>query len=297
VFDDIVLSVPESLTATYLVPCTHYPEDPFDAVDAYLLTLDEPLRELVQEMLDNGRCSIDVAHTSEVQPPISGIVHRFRGDPSADVVTAADYVAVIVVVQRPGWPPAHELSARVLAAGVARTMDVPVIDMEVRRLISIADLERTYPDASGRISLTSWVGRMMSPEAGEAWITTKGLGRFGLPELQVDNVPVHLGRAWGDAIIGLAHALLGWWTAAATREGDPAFVELPSLFTFGRRDVAAAYGDAPDGDDGAVANVTVRLELDPSLPSHDTFLTVLPPIEYPGPAADFFAEIGERLFG
>jgi hypothetical protein len=125
-------------------------------------------------------------------------------------------------------------------------------------------------------------------------MTTKGLGRFGLPELQARNVPPQLGQAWTRVLTGLASSLLGSWLNALRDRAEPAFAQLSAVLEVGEGDIARAY-DAPVTEGAAVP---VRLTFDPSpQDSTDSFLSVQPPDEYPASAGEFLAGVCTALFG
>jgi hypothetical protein len=296
VADDIVLPVPEAVYATYVVPTSRPPSDVIAAVSHYLASsVDDNLRDLVQPLLDTPVCQISVIRASDA-PALPDDLFRIFGAAPDEVESAstATHMVVVQLASPPGWPPAHEWVARIIAAGIAVACDAPIIDTFVPRLTSSEKLERTYPDDRGEMRIAQWV--LIPQSAGEEglWLTTKGLGRFGLPELQAANVPPQLGGQMAGAMSGLAQALLNWWIDAIGRDEPPAFVQLPQLFDFSHEDVSAAYGrsDAPPA-----ARVSVRLELDPSQPSEDAFLSILPPPDFPASTGEFFARLCQDLFG
>jgi hypothetical protein len=125
-------------------------------------------------------------------------------------------------------------------------------------------------------------------------VTTKGLGRFGLPELQVHDVPPELGRPWARLMLGLASRLLTLWTEALHDRDGAAFAEVPSETEVGEADVAEAYGENAVGG----RRVLLRLVLDPATGDHaDSFLTVQPPEGFPGSAGEFISDSCAVPFG
>jgi len=134
-------------------------------------------------------------------------------------------------------------------------------------------------------------------------MTTKGLGRFGLPELQVHNVPPQLGGPWTYALGGLATRLLDLWLDALRRRDGAAFAEVPAEVEVGEADVASAYDTAGRGG----GHAAVRLTFDPAPGDHkDSFLRHYnghrphqglqqePPLRQPGHAVDITARIVRR---
>jgi hypothetical protein len=125
-------------------------------------------------------------------------------------------------------------------------------------------------------------------------MTTKGLGRFGLPELQVRNVPPQLGGAWTHVLNGVASRLLGTWLHALRDQAGSAFAQLPVLLEVREGDIARAY-DAPVTAGPAVA---LRLTFDPSPEDNaDSFVSIQPPDDYPASAGEFMAGVHAALFG
>ena len=101
---------------------------------------------------------------------------------------------MVTATSRPGWPPGHEWAARTAAAALAAEAGRPIVDVFSPQVLDVGRAIRTLPDEQGRIRLADWVQVPQSPGPLGFWLTTKGLGRFGLPELQTENVPPQLIR-------------------------------------------------------------------------------------------------------
>jgi hypothetical protein len=292
----VVIPVPETVLATYVVPL---PEEPADlralARDGIVADLPAPLRTLVLGLLDSTMVQVDAIPADQAEPLPLALMQAFGADESAVVTVARGQVlAVVQVVFHPGWPPAHEWAARALATGIARHAGAPVVDIFTPRLLTAAAAFATLPDQHGFTRLADWLLVSQSPADHGYWSTTKGLHRFGLPELQAFEVPPELAPAWTRALSGLALALSQWWSDTLDVEDKPAFVELPDPFVFDAGHVALAYGLDPPEDPGTAA---VHFELDPSTdPAGDTFLTVMPPREAPVDGS-FVVHVCEQLFG
>jgi hypothetical protein len=100
------------------------------------------------------------------------------------------------------------------------------------------------------------------------FFSTKGLARYGLPELQTENVPSDLVEPWGRLLNGLALRVLDLWLDELRVDQPPA-VDLPETVSVSRQDIAAAQGTA----DESRREVAVRLRLDRA---PEPALTVLP---------------------
>ena len=146
-----------------------------------------------------------------------------------------------------------------------RTNDAPTVTLPV-------PLDRRrLRDARAPTPLSKHVMVLASPGGRGLWCTTKGLGAFGLPELQTFGVPARFVQDWAATMTGIALTLLERWLDAA-RDPHAAFVELPAVVEVSAAVVARAYG----GTDSHTRLVgAVRLRLDPSTVG-DSFLTIGP---------------------
>ncbi|NBE83860.1 DUF2314 domain-containing protein [Micromonospora rubida] len=295
--DFMPVPVPESLSATYLVPMAGLPRvSAKTAVRALAGRLAEPVYGLAAQMLDSPLMSVDTRPIAEFPalPPDLLTAFGATGE-QLDRLAAATHLVVVQAEYRPGWPPAHEWAARAVAAAVAESVGGDVVDVFGLQFLDPAAALRSLPDDQGRIRLVDWVLVPYSSDADGLWFTTKGLRRFGLLELQTQGVPDHLTRAWGAVMTGAARRLLRDWTDGLAGEDVPAFVQLPVLATITGHDIAVAYGNPEQH--GATAPVLLRLELDPATdPEADSFLSLRPPTGHPGPAGRYFAAACATLF-
>lgn len=295
--DFLPVPVPESLTATYLVPMTGLPKvGPKTAVAGLAGRLAEPVHALARQMLAGPLMSVDTRPIEEFPAIPPDLLTAFGATrEQLDRLAAATHVVVVRAEYRPGWPPAHEWAARAVAAAVAETVDGDVVDVFGLQFLDPATALRSLPDDQGRVRLVDWVLVPYSSDADGLWFTTKGLRRFGLLELQTQGVPDHLTRAWGAVLTGVARRLLRTWTDGLAGEEVPAFMQLPVLATVTGHDIAVAYGNPEQH--GATAPVLLRLELDPATdPEADSFLSLHPPAGHPGPPGRYFASACATLF-
>ncbi|MEV4514023.1 DUF2314 domain-containing protein [Dactylosporangium sp. NPDC049525] len=291
--DAVTLSVPELVEATYVVVTSHPPVDVQAAARDAARRLPEPLRVGALRMLAGPLLS--VTRSAVVDAPALPVPFlEVFGASAAQLrdLAAATHVVVCQAVFRPGWPPAHEWHARGVAAGLAQLTGGTLVDMFTPQILGPAAAVGSLPDADGRIVLVRWVLVPQSPGARGLWMTTKGLERFGLPELQVLDVPPALATAWTRVMSGVAAALVREWARAL--RGEPSFVELPCRLVVTAADVARAYGH----EDGTDRRAEVRLRLDP--PDRfdgQAFLTVVPPAAYGRSGGEFLASVSAALLG
>lgn len=294
--DFLPVPVPESLTATYLVPTAGRPDvAPARAVAALGGRVSGPVHDLARQMLDSPLMSVDTRPMSDFPHLPPDLLAAFgASDAQLDRLTVATSLVVVQASYRPGWPPVHEWAARAVAAALAEAVDGDLVDVFGLQFLDPAAALRSLPDAEGRIRLVDWVLVPYSSDDGGLWFTTKGLRRFGLLELQAQEVPAHLTRAWGAVMTGVARRLLRTWTDGLAEPEVPAFVQLPVLTAVTGHDIAVAYGNPQQHDTTGPA--LLRLELDPATdPEADSFLSLLPPGASDG-GGRYFANVCATLF-
>ena len=275
--ETLTLPVPDTLHATYAVAFTSPPPDPRGTVrDELARRHPAPLRDLALRMLDSPLLTLDLRPSAEFPPLPADLLAAFgAGRRELLGIAAATHLLAVRASYRPGWPPAHEWAARAIAGAAAG--DAPVVDVFTPQVLDQDRLLRSLPGPGGAVRLVDWVLLPHTPGPGGFYFATKGLARFGLPELQTENVPAHLVEPWGRLLNGLASRVLGLWLDRIPAGERPVLVDLPEVVRVGLRDVAAAQGEHEEDD----REVPVRLRLDTG-EEGEPLLTVLP--ADPGPA-------------
>lgn len=292
--DDLILPVPEILSAVYMVPTSGDGESAKKRVQAALhAQVPAPLGTAAAKMLDVG--AVRMASITEI-PPLPADLQRHLGV-SADLlrrVVGADRYLAFSVSWKPGWPPVHEAIARACAGALAAEIGEPLVDTFLPQVLTAGEAIASLPDARSQVQLSKWVLVIQSAGDHGLWVTTKGMTRFGLPELQVDNVPPQCGNPVANLVTGIAGRLLDLWLDALRTRGDSAFARIPSIFEVSEADVAEANLAEPRGG----GRVLVRLAFDPASDDEtDSFLTVQPPDDYHDSAGEYFAYACAEMFG
>lgn len=297
VAENLILPVPEFMSAVYLVPLPLPVQAAKDRAAAELRArVPGPVGVAARMMLDAGATQLEAMPSSSL-PPLPGPLQEYLGVAPELVraVAAASEFVLVRTLYPPGWPPMHEWAGRACAAVLASQAGVPLVDTATPKVLTADAALRTLPGSEdARFRLADWMLVFQSAGIGGLRMTTKGLGRFGLPELQVRNVPPQLGNAWTHVLTGLASSLLGTWLNALRDRAEPAFAQLPAVLEVGESDIARAY-DAPVTKGPAAP---IRLTFDPSpQDGADSFLSVQPPDDYPASAGEFLAGVCAALVG
>ena len=294
--ENLVLPVQEILSAVYLVPATLPDQAVKERVKSALSAhVPDPVGLVARKMLDVGAVMVAVRPSSGL-PPLPVALQKHLGVPQEllQAVTSASQFVVSSASWPPGWPPIHESVARACAAALAAEMNVPVVDSFIPKVLAAEPAIAALPGADYKVRLADWVLVFQSAGSAGLWMTTKGLGRFGLPELQVHNVPPQLGGPWTYVLGGLASRLLDLWLDTLRQRDGAAFAEVPAEVEVSEADVASAYDTAALGG----GHAAVRLTFDPAPGDHtDSFLTVQPPDDYRGSAGEYMSDACAALFG
>lgn len=294
--ENLVLPVQETLSAVYLVPATLPDQAVKERVKSALSAhVPDPVGLVARKMLDIGAVRLGVLPSSGL-PPLPPALQKHLGVPQEllQAITSASEFVVSSASWPPGWPPMHESVARACAAALAAEMNVPVVDSFIPKVLAAGPAIAALPGADYKVRLADWVLVFQSAGSAGLWMTTKGLGRFGLPELQVHGVPPQLGGPWTYVLGGLAFRLLDLWLDALRQRDGAAFAEVPAEVEVSEADVASAYDSAARGG----GHTMVRLTFDPAPgDQEDSFLTVQPPDEYRGSAGEYMSDVSAALFG
>jgi uncharacterized protein YegJ (DUF2314 family) len=299
----IPLTVPELVGAHYLVALPVRISEPKAVAERRLGSL-APESEVGQHEVALARTLVerDLVHFEEVDASVLPPPDLLRIFGATDTDCAALGSAAQLLAVSCWLPPSvaatHEVVARTATlALVENAVGAIVVDAAIPRLVAIDHLR----DDAGSTAMAFVRAVVVPVSAGErgSWLTTKGLGRWGLPELQVVDVPPQLADAWVSILSGLALALVERFhadLAAAVEEGrPPAILEIAEQVLVTRDHVARAYADASEQE--LEGRATVQLRWDPPTdPGEDAFLTVRPPDSYARSAGEFLAEVVDSLF-
>jgi hypothetical protein len=274
VSDTIVIPVPERLLAVYAV------------------ATDEPVEESVSH--SSGGVAVDVVPVDAAPLPPAGLL-RAMGARMATLARLglATHAVLVRSVGTAGFPSAAELAAYAAAQTIADAYDGVLLDTVIPRVVE------TPREVEDQFRLSDWVVLPHSPDAeGGLWFTTKGLVRFGLPELQSHGIPESAANAWGAVLTGVAQVLCRRFGDALAENPAAAFVELPAVVQVSLRDIARGYSDRSRVEDDPRLDEPVELGVtwDPApQDGAESFLTVHPPTAEP--VQPWVGQVVRRLFG
>jgi len=274
VSDTIVIPVPERLLAVYAV-----------------VTPDPPADTAVHS---GHGLAIDVVPVEEAPLPPSPLLRAMGADaPALAAYDSGTHAVLVRSVGNAQFPPQHEFAAYASAHAIAEMCEGIVVDTLIPRIVT-----RVRAVDEG-FRLADWLVLPHSMEEGGLWFTSKGMTRFGLPELQSHHVPEPLANAWGAVLTGVGQVVLRDHELAMAADPSTALREAPAEQLVSLRDIASAYSDeARFGDDADLdIGQPFRIELDPSTDeTADSFLSVVPPAGFGGTTEQWAAQVVKVLF-
>jgi hypothetical protein len=293
--EDLILPVPDALPAMYLVPAAMSGAEAARVVLAAVAArVAEPLRGLTMRLLDTSALLIAPRLSTEL-PSIWPLRAASEEMPAAQARAARDATELVAfaALLAPSPGPVHEWITRAAAAAFAAELGLPVVDGYLRRACTAPAALSSLPgapelaDVGGGFRLADW----LLVQYDKHCLMTRGLGRFGLPELRVDQVPPELRAPWVLALSGVGSRLLEVLRRELRRGGETAFCQVPAELTISRADIGLAYG-CDLGDDEVLP---VRLSLDPAITDQqDSYLTLDAP---DGPAVEHRRALATALLG
>ena len=231
----------------------------------------DPLREAISEFVESGMLSLFVHERATIPEPPDDLVRaynpgeseerRFRDSTHAIVVGAPD----LITAPRLGlWSVVG--AARAIASGLPGGV---VVDPEFPRLLPLSDLTHPLP-AAGRVRVSDHilVPYSTNDETGLLWVTTKGMARFGLPDLELRDVPPHLlsgllplVNAAAQRLVAAAMEYVGAWEGSDA----PPFLPIRAQFMLTIADIRLAHTPAEIEPNGPgpldVAETPLRWEV------------------------------------
>jgi len=312
---ELVLPVPETVSATYVVPVpapmstVEARRQASEAVEARLSGL---LRTLTAEWLVKGAVKVEVEPTGT--PPPGWLDKPLSGTPEQRAFLARARAFVkFSATQRASLIGMQEWMARGPAAAVAAGFGAPVLDPQARQVLTAEDALAALPDTAltipasisddVTIGLTfgAWVRIDDVSYLGMMAVMTDGMRRFGLPELRMGAASPDLREELTTLLSGVAFRI---WSDLLARAQEtpsaaglldlPRFLRVPTEPDIHRRDLDRANGIPNRGGTSA----TIGLRFDPAR-SEDPrdWLTVCPPARWDMGWEDFIADTCHAMFG
>jgi len=240
-----------------------------------------PIRGAIREFIDKGLLQIQVGRRDLLPAPPPELLRAWQpGEQEERRFAEATHMVTIFGQDLLGPPRFGFWAATAAARALAEASGGVILDPDFPRLVKLATLTEDLP-ADGRIRVTDHI---MVPQSvdnrGLMWMTTKGVSKFGLPELEIRDAPPNLADSLGFVINATAqHVAHELWRLHAEREEPPKELPVGPEIRISLEDVIAAYGgdDYTGPPEGTQGWAMLRLEFHPGRGRTDDFLRLVPP--------------------
>jgi uncharacterized protein YegJ (DUF2314 family) len=291
----------------------------------------EPLRDGLRSFLEQGFLSLIPQERGEVPEPPDELIRTYNPGEIEERrwrnATHALYIGTtdLLLPPRVGlW--ATLATARALASALPGGV---IMDPEFPRLMPRLEREKELPD-TGQIHAVDHILVQVSHTKNHLiWMTTSGMGRFGLPDIELRDAPPNLASNLLPVVNGVAQWLIeramrftqenGSFEEEASR---PEYLPLRAEMKLTLSNVRRAYEDiaeemSEDGPDplptfaddfpgepapewmgeGAEPMVRLRLEMHAGQRGNPALVRILPPTAYRGSPGIWLNEVLTELFG
>ncbi|WP_394831574.1 DUF2314 domain-containing protein [Pendulispora rubella] len=189
----------------------------------------------------------------------------------------------------PFWyPPLGVFGSLAMAKGLAAALDGVILDPQGPRLLPIRDIEEPLP-AGGRAAIAKHIVCPMSDsDDGAMWVTTCGMKRFGLPNLEMRSVPPNLDSI--DVVMNaVAHRVLFGAFKQQHESGHTlAEIVIPSEISITQHDMVDAFG----GGRAAGGKTRVGLSFDgKGRGAMEPLITIRPPASFTGELGEWYYQM------
>jgi len=280
--------------AACLVPVKELPSDIKKSVSlAIEKHAPEPVRELAAKMLESSLIKIEEWRKDRLPPELVTML-EYTGSTSEELKSfrEARKFLFIQAVGRPGWPPAHEFGTRAAAASVAMEINSTVVDLYIPASVHIDQAFDNLPPKVGSAKLSNWLKVINSAGDKGLWMTSRGLARVGLPDLQSVDVPPQLENSWSYVMTGLAWKIVK--ITQPTLHADTKELSLPAIIEVSDKDIDEAFGKKVTTKSDAAASFHLSLEKGRD---GSEYLTIVKPRNDRRTFGEYLADLSRQLMG
>ncbi|BDI30624.1 hypothetical protein CCAX7_26750 [Capsulimonas corticalis] len=288
----ITLPIPETVPTGFMIFCRFTSAPPTDADVSQMARMwalenaDPPLREMIGAFIDPTLMVIHVAETSQVPIEIlRACAPSLAEDQRGEIDSATHFITVRASDHLPG--PRLGLWAAVAAtmACAERYGARVVLDADTCAAFPLKNpFRELHMQMTPRVASFVVCPYSMS-DSGAATMTTRGMARFGLPDLLLGDIPPIDMQALAMTVVGLCQVLVTMVGDVHRGDDSPAPF-IPSIL---ETVVTASYlkmsrsreMDTPPANKNAEARVRLEHRPRPGYPL-ERYFTLLPPEGYSG---------------
>ncbi len=254
--------------------------------------LEDPLKQAVAAFVKRGLVTMTVQPVASLpELPINLLHYVGLGELEERVVRSATH-AVVVLTQDLNIPPRAGMWGALSAAlGIAEMLDGVIFDPDTLRIVDRSAAAGWF----GQMGVVAAAQHIIVPfsvgDSGLGWMTTRGLQKFGLPDLQLNEMPPNLDRL-SVLLNSVAQYLIdSGFRAALERHGEIDSLEVDSEVAIEPQVVARALARQGAGDGLRAVRVGLRFDADAQPPT----ITIIRPLGVTSSQAEWLYSVVEAL--
>lgn len=291
----IEIKLPETLVSMYMIPSQKPSGDAKIPLSvAVKRRLHGSLGDGVSAMISRGFMQVEY-RTKDKCPEMPEQMLAYTGatpDQLSQITNAKGYI-LIRTTGLPGWPPRHELAGRAAAAALALEQKCILVDMYFPRVMTPQDALETV--AVGKEpEFKNWIRVLTSKSETGCWMTSRGLARTGLPDLQAVEASPQLAEPLPYVMCGLAWKIARKFATDLSKNPRQKSFALPVEIEVSQLDIYEA-GWKPFNRKRK-AKIHLRLDLAKDKDKED-FLTIVPPPGDKRSTSEYLTDICNQLLG
>jgi uncharacterized protein YegJ (DUF2314 family) len=261
--------------------------------------LPPPLRDAAIAYRTAGLLRLEVVPAKRLPPPPLPLLHYIgMGELDERILQSAANAVVIGGPDLNAQPYAGLWSALATALGIRENLQGTLFDPQALRIIDAAKAPTWFaPD--GHVAVAQHIQVPFSiQDTGLGWMTTNGLGKFGLPDLELRAIPPNLQNL--SYLMNAAAQLLVEATSRDVVKDPKAAKELkwPAEATIDHALLGRALGGYSEGSQARELQVAIGLRFDPhERMAHPPMIQIVKPAGFSGDTGMWLSDILGRLVG
>lgn len=236
-------------------------------------------RDALAEVLARRGLALDLLTPEQwCEPSIDALLRPGLGPQRETALRNATHALEVASLDRVDGAPEGLSLVEVVACGLAQRLDGVVVDPFAVRALGRRECERLRKGA-GRPPIADRLRVTTEARGHGVTVASAGMAKFGLPDLELADVPADLEEPAAALLLGLAHVLLRLLNEQAGLRRTPlTSLETPGDVRVAREDVIhAGCGQAVRASEGGAGWARVPLAVDEGPDGRPRALRVGPP--------------------
>jgi len=275
-------------------------DDILEITKAWLIKRAEPkLREAITEYISAPAMrKLEVRTVSQLAPPPMQMLKAMGlGETEEERMRHATHVVMIGTYDALRYPRFGLIAAVAIARALAAHLGGVIFDPQCRKVLRIDTHNQELPKTAWIPVSTQIVIPHSVDSKGKGWMTTVGMEKYGLPNLELRQIPPNLGDAIAPIMSGIIQKLVMIAMAERRRPAGNShdLIVGPDL-EISTRDITLAFGKTDDADEKE-GTTQIRIGYYPDKRGQERLLGVMPPDAFKDRPEEWMYRMLDDLMG